>query len=149
MTVPPRHKAAGVSAPRNSACHDRRTRQLAALEAFLSDLCATSRAACDCSAGALRSLPGAFLGKKRIYHPEPTFLHFPKLPALEFYPRAEFPWLDKIEAATAEIRSEFERVFAEDAGRLEPYIAYPRRRATRPVGGAQPLTPLERLLPVA
>jgi aspartyl/asparaginyl beta-hydroxylase (cupin superfamily)/Flp pilus assembly protein TadD len=67
----------------------------------------------------------AFLGKRGIYHPEPTFLQFPKLPAWEFYQREDFPWLDEIEAATADVRSEFERVFVEDAGQLEPYIAYP------------------------
>jgi aspartyl/asparaginyl beta-hydroxylase (cupin superfamily) len=67
----------------------------------------------------------AFLGRRVIFHPEPTFLQFPKVPALEFYRREDFPWLDEIEAASAEIRSEFERVFHEDAGRLEPYIAYP------------------------
>src|SRR4029079_8794785 len=35
----------------------------------------------------------AFLGRRRIYTPRPTFLHFPQLPAREFYPRTEFPWL--------------------------------------------------------
>jgi len=68
----------------------------------------------------------AFLGHRRIYTPQPTFLHFPQLPAREFYPRAEFPWLDQLEAATADIRAEFERVFAEDAASLEPYVAYPQ-----------------------
>jgi aspartate beta-hydroxylase len=66
-----------------------------------------------------------FLGRRRLFTPQPTFLHFPELPTPEFYRREEFPWLDEIEAATPAIRSEFERVFAEDAGRLEPYIAYP------------------------
>lgn len=65
------------------------------------------------------------LGKRAIYVPQPTFVYFPKLPAWEFYPRQDFQWLSEIEAATAEIRIEFERVFAEDAGGLEPYIAYP------------------------
>jgi aspartate beta-hydroxylase len=68
----------------------------------------------------------AFLGRRRIYTPRPTFLHFPQLPAREFYPRTEFPWLAQLEAATADIREEFERVFAEDAASLEPYIAYPQ-----------------------
>jgi aspartate beta-hydroxylase len=67
----------------------------------------------------------ALLGRKRIYQPEPTQLHFPKLPALEFYPRQEFPWLAALETATREIQAEFERVFLEDQNRLEPYIAYP------------------------
>ena len=68
----------------------------------------------------------AFLGRRRIYTPQPTFLHFPQLPAREFYPRVQFPWLERLEAATPSIREEFERVFAEDAASLEPYIAYPQ-----------------------
>ncbi len=68
---------------------------------------------------------GALLGKRRIYHPQPTELHVPMLPALEFYPREDFPWLDVLEAATPVIRAEFERVFAEDQDSLQPYIAYP------------------------
>jgi len=64
------------------------------------------------------------LGKRKIYTPQPTFLQFPKLPAWEFYPRRQFPWLDEIEAAADEIRSEFERIFHEDADALEPYVAY-------------------------
>jgi aspartate beta-hydroxylase len=67
----------------------------------------------------------AHLGKRRIYTPQPTFLMFPQLPALEFYPREMFPWLAGIEAASDEIRAEFERVFAEDAGSLEPYVNHP------------------------
>jgi aspartate beta-hydroxylase len=67
----------------------------------------------------------ALLGKRRIYHPQPTFLHVPKLPAHEFYPRGEFPWLADFEAATAEIRVECERVLREDSAALEPYISRP------------------------
>ena len=67
----------------------------------------------------------AFLGKRRIYHPQPTFLHVPKLPEYEFYSRADFPWLTEFEAATAEIRAECERVLREDSGDIVPYIDYP------------------------
>jgi aspartate beta-hydroxylase len=67
----------------------------------------------------------ALVGKRKVYVPSPTFLYFPKLPALEFYGREHFAWIDAVEAATPAIRSEFERIFAEDADRLEPYIAYP------------------------
>lgn len=66
----------------------------------------------------------ALLSRRRIYTPKPTFLYFPKLPALEFYPREHFPWLPQVEAATDTIRAEFERVFAEDAERLEPYVQF-------------------------
>jgi tetratricopeptide (TPR) repeat protein len=68
---------------------------------------------------------GALLGKRRIYHPQPTELHVPMLPALEFFPREDFPWLDALEAATPVIREEFGRVFAEDQNSLQPYISYP------------------------
>lgn len=67
----------------------------------------------------------AFLGKRRIYHPQPTFLHVPKIPSYEFYRREDFAWLDEFEAATAEIREECERVLREDAESLVPYIAHP------------------------
>jgi aspartate beta-hydroxylase len=65
----------------------------------------------------------AFLGQRRIYNPQPTFLQIPKLPAWEFYAREDFPWLEEFEAATAQIRAECERVLREDAG-LVPYIDY-------------------------
>jgi aspartate beta-hydroxylase len=68
---------------------------------------------------------GALVGKRRIYYPEPTQLHVPMLPALEFYRREEFPWLPVLEAATADVRAEFERVFTEDQTSLVPYISYP------------------------
>ncbi len=67
----------------------------------------------------------ALLGKRRIYHAQPTFLHIPKLPEHEFYAREDFPWLAEFEAATAEIRAECERALREDAGGVVPYIAYP------------------------
>ncbi len=67
----------------------------------------------------------AFLGTRRVYHPQPTFLHIPKLPAYEFYARQDFPWLAEFEAATAEIRAECERALREDSGGVVPYIDYP------------------------
>ena len=67
----------------------------------------------------------ALLGKRRIYHPQPTFLHIPKLPDYEFYPRGQFPWLAEFEAAVPEIRAECERVLREDTAAIVPYIDYP------------------------
>ena len=67
----------------------------------------------------------SLLGKRKIFTPQPNFLHFPKIATWEYYPREGFPWLAELESATADIRGEFERVFAEDADSLEPYIAYP------------------------
>jgi tetratricopeptide (TPR) repeat protein len=63
------------------------------------------------------------LRKRRIYRPQPTFMYFPYLPAIEFYERADFPWLDSIEAATDDIRAELVNVLADGLdATLEPYV---------------------------
>jgi aspartate beta-hydroxylase len=67
----------------------------------------------------------ALTGRKRIYLPQPTFLHVPRLATDEFYAREQFPWLAEFEASTAEIRAEFERALLEDSAGAVPYIDYP------------------------
>ena len=96
-----------------------------ALQRHLQQKLAGVRSASDDAQERFDHALDALLGRRHIYHPQPTQMHFPKLPALEFYPRELFPWLATLEAATADIRAEFERVFVEDQNRLEPYIAYP------------------------
>ena len=64
-------------------------------------------------------------GQRTRYTPQPTFMYFPEIPAVEFFDRAEFPWLDAIEAATDEIRAELTTVLVSDRAGLEPYVAYP------------------------
>jgi aspartate beta-hydroxylase len=64
-------------------------------------------------------------GKRGRYAPQPTFMYFPELPALEFFDNSEFPWLAAIEAATDEICAELTTVLASDQAGLEPYVAYP------------------------
>jgi aspartyl/asparaginyl beta-hydroxylase (cupin superfamily) len=63
------------------------------------------------------------LRKRRVYRPAPSFMYFPHLPAIEFYDRADFPWLDAIEAATADIRAELIEVLADGPTALEPYVS--------------------------
>lgn len=65
------------------------------------------------------------LGRKRIYAPQPTGLHFPFLRNYEFAPREDFPWLERLEAASQAIREELLGVLAADRDGLVPYIAYP------------------------
>jgi aspartate beta-hydroxylase len=65
------------------------------------------------------------LRKKPIYRPQPSFMYYPRLPALEFYNRAEFPWLDSIEAATEDIRAELINVLQEGPSALIPYVDIP------------------------
>jgi aspartate beta-hydroxylase len=64
-------------------------------------------------------------GRRSRYTPQPTFMYFPEIPAVEFFDRAEFPWLDAIEAATEDIRAELTTVLVSDRAGLEPYVAYP------------------------
>jgi aspartate beta-hydroxylase len=64
-------------------------------------------------------------GRRARYNPEPTFMYFPEIPAVEFFERCDFPWLDAIEAATDDIRTELMTILVADRAGLEPYIAYP------------------------
>ena len=65
------------------------------------------------------------MGKRRSYHSQPTWMEFPELPAIEFFERSQFPWLDAIEAATADIRSELLRVMVADRDGLQLHIDFP------------------------
>lgn len=62
------------------------------------------------------------LQRRRVYRPSPSFLYVPNLPAYEFYDRAHFPWLERLEAASADIRAELIEVLADGPETLEPYI---------------------------
>ena len=64
-------------------------------------------------------------GRRSAYFPRPTFMYFPEIPALEFFERDEFPWLDAVEAATDDIRTELTNVLIADRPGLQPYIDYP------------------------
>jgi aspartate beta-hydroxylase len=61
------------------------------------------------------------LGQKRIYLQEPKYYYFPGLPQIQFYERSQFPWLDDVESATADIRAELEAVLNEP-GAFAPYV---------------------------
>ena len=65
------------------------------------------------------------VGKRRPFHSRPTWMYFPELPGIEFFERADFPWLDAVEAASEEIRAELLRVLAVDREGLQPYIDFP------------------------
>lgn len=64
-------------------------------------------------------------GLTKPYVQEPTLLHFPRLPAVPFFDRSQFDWLERLEQATDVIRSEVEALLATDQERFSPYIQYP------------------------
>ncbi|WP_296818830.1 aspartyl/asparaginyl beta-hydroxylase domain-containing protein [Brevundimonas sp.] len=68
-----------------------------------------------------------FAGVKKAYVHEPLFLNYPRLPAVPFFDRAHFPWLEELEAATETVTAEMQAALAvADDRELAPYIQYPR-----------------------
>lgn len=64
------------------------------------------------------------LRQTRVWHSEPTHFHFPGLTEREYHPRARFPWLAEVEAATDAIREEMLGAMASERAELLPYIQY-------------------------
>jgi aspartate beta-hydroxylase len=64
-----------------------------------------------------------WLGRRRIYSNHCEGLHYPFLPADEFFDREHFPWLDRLEAATGDILAELEALLADPDSGLTPYIS--------------------------
>lgn len=60
-------------------------------------------------------------GKKQIYPQQPRAYYFPELPNVQFYPRATFPWLAALEAATDDICSELQGVLERNRA-IVPYV---------------------------
>ena len=73
-------------------------------------------------------------GKKQIYFQQPRNYFFPELPQIQFYERSLFPWLDKVEAATADIRAELLEVL-KDGSAFRPYVEADSRRPQGDEGG--------------
>ncbi|RFP08929.1 MULTISPECIES: aspartyl/asparaginyl beta-hydroxylase domain-containing protein [unclassified Duganella] len=63
------------------------------------------------------------VGRKVRYESQSMMYHYPGLVPTPFFPRAEFPWLDAIEAGTDAIRDEFLNVLHAEQG-FTPYLTY-------------------------
>ena len=59
-------------------------------------------------------------GKAEIFLQRPSSFYFPGLPQIEFFPRAMFPWLAEIEAASDAMLGELQGILAGDA--FAPYV---------------------------
>ena len=73
----------------------------------------------------MRTAADAWLGRRPIFTNQCEGLHYPFLPADEFFEREHFPWLDDLEAATATIVAELEAILADPEPGLMPYISLP------------------------
>lgn len=63
-------------------------------------------------------------GTRRVYNAEPVQLHVPQLPAIPFFDRGYFPWLETLEAATDAIRGELQSLLQAGMPGFEPYVQY-------------------------
>jgi aspartyl/asparaginyl beta-hydroxylase (cupin superfamily) len=67
----------------------------------------------------------AQLGRRRIYVHQPLALHYPYMPAIQYFERDLFPWLAELEAATPLIRAELQALLAAGGDGFAPYVNYP------------------------
>lgn len=67
----------------------------------------------------------AWLGRRSIFTNHCEGLHYPFLPADEFFDAGHFPWLAELEAATPVILAELEAILADPDPGLTPYISLP------------------------
>lgn len=65
-------------------------------------------------------------GRRQIYQNECHGLHFPFLPADEFFDRELFPWMAALEAHTPAIRAEAEMLLREGVEGIVPYVSQDR-----------------------
>jgi aspartyl/asparaginyl beta-hydroxylase (cupin superfamily) len=65
------------------------------------------------------------LGRRQIYTNFCFGMHYPFLPADEYFDREHFPWLSELEAQTDVIRAEVIDLLASDDPGLSPYVAMP------------------------
>jgi aspartyl/asparaginyl beta-hydroxylase (cupin superfamily) len=67
-------------------------------------------------------------GRKQRYSQRPRAYFYPELPEIQFYPRAQFPWLDAVEAATDDICMELTEVLK----RKDAFVPYIQKSADGP-----------------
>lgn len=67
----------------------------------------------------------AMLGRRQIYPNICEGLHYPFLPADEYFDRVHFPWMDELEAAAPKIRAEFRDLLEKGDEGFAPYVQYP------------------------
>ena len=65
------------------------------------------------------------LGRRTVFTNNCHGFHYPFLPADEYFDRDHFPWLEQLEAATADIRAELEAILADSHPGLAPYVEQP------------------------
>ncbi len=65
------------------------------------------------------------IGARKRYLSQPTLLSYPRLPAIPFYERADFPWLAGVEEQTSMIQQELAGLLQQGGGDFAPYVHHP------------------------
>ena len=73
----------------------------------------------------IRASTDVLLGRRTIFTNDCHGFHYPFLPADEFFDPEHFPWLDRLEAASADIRAELEAILDDSDPGLSPYVEQP------------------------
>lgn len=61
-------------------------------------------------------------GRRSLFQNHCSGLHYPFLPADEYFDREHFPWMAQLEASTDAIRAEFLAMLQRDRAALRPYV---------------------------
>lgn len=73
----------------------------------------------------MQAAADTWLGRRSIYANHCEGLHYPFLPADEFFDREHFPWFAELEAATDVIVAELKAILSDRDPGLTPYISMP------------------------
>lgn len=123
IAPPPAERSEGINAILAHA-RDFLARQSSRYEEVLETGLAADRAAL--AASELRrfnAFTDATIGKRRVYINQCSGVHFPFLPADEFFERKHFPWMEAVEAQSEAIRDELLALIAADAPGFAPYVS--------------------------
>lgn len=92
---------------------------------FLAHRVGGPRAALEAGAlGRWDEAASIMIGRTKPYHADCNQLCVPRLPAIPFYDRAQFPWVPELENRTYDILREMREVLRNEQAEFKPYIEY-------------------------
>jgi aspartyl/asparaginyl beta-hydroxylase (cupin superfamily) len=124
LTIAPRNPDAWMVKPLERA-REAVAQNVAALDTFLERRLGDARRRSGGGSTSFNEAKDILTGAKTAKVQQPTMLHFPRLPAIPFYEREDFPWLAEVEAATDVIRAEFLGLLRDDARQFGAYVKHP------------------------
>jgi aspartyl/asparaginyl beta-hydroxylase (cupin superfamily) len=105
-------------------------RYAARFQSFLGERLASSGFADGKSPRRFTHALDLLFGRRQVFVQQPRFFYYPELAQVQFFDRAQFPWLDAVEGASGDIREELMGVLADEAA-FTPYV---ERDPNRPPG---------------